>query len=147
MSDYDEVKYWNERSVPTSGDEAYTKAHIKFIRGEIKDHIPIMLDFGPGVGRMFPAYDGLVRDVVGYDISTLYSDALIEKAKSYDFHFGLVTAKRIKELPFEDFLLLQLDKQIWENLVSQEVGFSEFSFPPTPDPFFYIPPNPLLLMG
>lgn len=61
------------------------------------------MDFGPGVGRLLLAYDGLVvRTVVGYDISTLYKGRVIEEAKRYGYHFVFTTENKLTRLPFKD---------------------------------------------
>lgn len=75
---YNEFEYWNKRIYPTSEDELYTEAHLDYTRRAVegKDRV---LDFGPGLGRLFAAYQG-IGYVEGYDISERYERYAVTKA-------------------------------------------------------------------
>ena len=98
---YDEVKYWNSRKNPNSASEKSTKKHISFIRKYIQDN-KYILDFGPGVGRTFSAYENLNVKVEGYDISNKYAKQVMLKSKSLNMDFNLTIGNEIKDLPYED---------------------------------------------
>ena len=97
--EYDVIKYWNERENPNSNDpnQRNTNDHIKFVKSNIgsKDKI---LDFGPGIGRILPAYNSN-NEIIGYDISSNYKARLIEAAKKLNLNFKLIVKKE-KETKF-----------------------------------------------
>ena len=76
---YDSKTYWNNRPNPNKGTEP---EHIDgyfippFLEGMTQDHL--IIEFGVGVGRMFPFYKGL--DVVGVDFATQYEAECRKKA-------------------------------------------------------------------
>ena len=78
---YDEFDYWAKRGHPTSEDELYTDAHIDYIR-RMTTGADRILDFGPGIGRTFPAYAGTVPSplVEGYDITEQYRERALKAA-------------------------------------------------------------------
>ena len=71
---YDVVKYWNQRDDPNSKnpDERNTKMHINFVNSNIGIDDKI-LDFGPGVGRVLPAYN----ETVSYTHLTLPTKRIV----------------------------------------------------------------------
>ena len=97
---YDPLVYWNERRNPNSATPEMTRDHIEYVRRQVSDckHI---LDLGPGIGRIFPAYGGLER-VEGYDISSAYRDRALGAAAGYSFDFTLRVEDGIGRLPYED---------------------------------------------
>jgi len=101
--EYTEMDYWNRRGSPNGRfmnkkKEQATEKHIEYVERHLWLCLR-MLDFGCGVGRIFPAYNRVV-DVVGYDISSLYVDQIIEKAKKFNFHFRHVVGDEADSLPF-----------------------------------------------
>jgi len=101
--EYTEMDYWNRRGSPNGRfmnkkKEEATKKHIAYVKKYVGNVLKA-LDFGCGVGRIFPGYNGVV-DVVGYDISSLYVDQITEKAKEFNFHFKHVVGNEVDNLPF-----------------------------------------------
>lgn len=97
---YNEVGYWNRRYEPNAANVP-TDKHIKYVSENIMGCSRI-LDFGPGVGRIFDAYRD-VNEVVGYDISDKYKSRVLNKAREYPFIFDLIIFKKMPiELPFDD---------------------------------------------
>jgi ubiquinone/menaquinone biosynthesis C-methylase UbiE len=97
---YDEVEYWNNRKKPNSAPHSITLQHIEYVENHLHDCNEI-LDLGPGVGRIFPAYNN-ISFVQGYDISELYKDTVIKESNRYSFEFNLFTKKKISKLPFSN---------------------------------------------
>jgi ubiquinone/menaquinone biosynthesis C-methylase UbiE len=100
---YDEVQYWNARAEPNYVKycpDFVTRAHIEYVKKNLSDCSNI-LDFGPGIGRIFPAYQN-VKTVQGYDVSSLYKERVCAASMNFDFVFDLVVAPAIQQLPFED---------------------------------------------
>jgi len=98
---YDEVAYWNLRENPNAKlDPEVHATHIQFVETHVKpcDHV---LDFGPGVGRMFPAYRHTMH-VHGHDISDMYAEKLLERAVKESFLFSFTVQQRVGELPYKD---------------------------------------------
>ena len=95
---YNELKYWNARQNPNSATDEITNQHIAFI----KEHTAgcrIILDWGPGVGRIFPAYTK-EQVIVGYDIAPQYSKAVKERAELLDLHYSHFLGRDINKVPF-----------------------------------------------
>lgn len=78
-SEYKPLEYWSRRTEPSSADEVYTNAHCAFLRKYIRPD-SLVLDYGPGIGRVFQAYHAGQR-VIGIDISPLYVSRVIDAAK------------------------------------------------------------------
>ena len=97
---YDPLVYWNRRRNPNSATPEVTRDHIEYVRRQVSDCKRI-LDLGPGVGRIFPAYEGLER-VDGFDISSAYRERALAAASGYSFDFTLTVADGIGSLPYED---------------------------------------------
>ena len=100
---YDVVKYWNQRDDPNSKnpDERNTKMHINFVNSNIGIDDKI-LDFGPGVGRVLPAYNEN-NEITGYDISSKYKKRLFETAKKQNINLKLIIEDEIlTKLSFDD---------------------------------------------
>ena len=93
---YDEVKYWNTRKNPNSPGSEETD--VAYLRKHLEDSEIIVLDFGPGVGRTFDAYDGQM--VCGYDITRQYATQVWKRAFNAGIFYFPVFAKEIGELPF-----------------------------------------------
>lgn len=78
---YDPVTYWTKRIDPNYYN------HVKDI--EIKDLKPYVdqaetiLDYGPGIGRLMPLYEG--KTVSGYDIVDTYKKRCEQAAKDVNF--------------------------------------------------------------
>ena len=101
--DYDEIQYWNKRRYPSNLNMSadMTLRHIQYIKSHVNG-LSKVLDFGPGIGRTFSAYEhvGLVE---GYDISELYADQAKEAAKGYGFQYLHRTIPiHLDRLPYED---------------------------------------------
>jgi len=100
---YDEVEEWNNRKKHPNAkvsQEQLKKYSFKYI-GEYIGNSKKILDFGPGVGRMFPLFKK--SDFVqGYDISDKWINEVKNEVKKYDFKFDMIIEKEIKELPFKD---------------------------------------------
>lgn len=96
--EYDEVQYWNFRLDPNPEiPELVTKRHVHYINRHIGS-AKSLLDFGPGVGRVFVSYMR-VPLIVGCDISFLYSGVVIKMAKKYRLNYHhVITLPTI--LPF-----------------------------------------------
>jgi len=87
---YDEIEYWNSRACPNISGEIPVD-----VRLYLEDHLPIaggVLDWGAGVGRMFPLYNGQT-EVVAVEISKPYVKRLFDAAKDYDFEFSVVLSE------------------------------------------------------
>lgn len=97
---YDEVKYWNRRNNPNSATEAATKTDIEFIKKNLIGCRNI-LDLGPGVGRIFAAYEAMIS-VEGYDISSLYRARAIKESAKYGFDLNITVGDSIGRLPYAD---------------------------------------------
>jgi len=97
---YDEFNYWNKRVEPSSAPEDYHIEHLSYIKKHL-DGMKYILDFGPGVGRTFSVYENIER-VVGCDISTLYSERVIDESKKYSFEFQLDHTETPDNLPYQD---------------------------------------------
>lgn len=97
---YNEFNYWNKREEPSSSPEDYHIEHLEYIYKHIKG-MKYILDFGPGVGRTFPAYEN-IKKVVGCDISTLYKERVLEESKNFPFKFKLDNTEQPLHLPYKD---------------------------------------------
>ena len=98
--DYDVYRYWNKRIEPASAPEDYTRETINYIEKHLDD-CKYILDFGAGIGRTFPAYNNIDK-VIACDISTLYSERILEESKKYPFEFELNIINFMDKLPYED---------------------------------------------
>ena len=97
---YDTLKYWNRRKSPNSKDiEVDTPTHLAFLKKHL-DGAMFILDFGPGNGRLLEAYIG-VNKVEGYDISSVYKECLLEKARRLKVNFNLTIGKNVETLPYK----------------------------------------------
>jgi len=99
---YDEYKYWSTRLYPTSRDAEYIDANLEYISKCVLG-AERLLDFGPGIGRTFSAYQG-VGYVEGYDISTIYKERAIERASKLGLTFVLTinTSGDPTYIPYDD---------------------------------------------
>lgn len=97
---YDTVDYWNERVNP-NGKGSSPAFIISYISSQIVG-CKRVLDFGPGVGRIFPVYKGTVQELYGYDISDQYAQRAKIAATENMLDFNLIVEKEIKQLPFRD---------------------------------------------
>jgi SAM-dependent methyltransferase len=102
MEIYDEVHYWRNRVNPNSPSVGpdITKRHIDYVSSHVKGLFRV-LDFGPGVGRIFPAYNG-VRFIEGFDISPTYKDRVIAASREHNLSFRLTISPKVGELPYGD---------------------------------------------
>lgn len=77
------------------------EAHIDFVKKNVSVASKV-LDFGPGVGRIFPAYTE-AKSIMGYDITNQHKHTLVERARKLSLDFDLVSVERIeKHLPFRE---------------------------------------------
>lgn len=99
---YDPIKYWNEREYPcwkaTVG--KITPLQIEYVSENVEECEKI-IDFGPGFGRLFPAYKN-AKSVIGYDISSKYKDQIYEEAENYSFKFNLIVDHNIGVIHYSD---------------------------------------------
>ena len=100
---YDVVEYWNNRENPNSKNpnERNTQLHIDYVNSNIDEQDKI-LDFGPGVGRILPAYYRKNK-ITGYDISSKYKERLLKAAENEKIDLELVIeTKKITKFVFSD---------------------------------------------
>lgn len=97
---YDELAYWNMRKNPNNTSSKVTEQHINFIFNNLSECKNI-LDFGPGIGRVFYAYRNM-KNVEGFDISILYKKRLQEICKQFSFNFTFVLHDKVGRLPYTD---------------------------------------------
>lgn len=98
---YNEVAYWNKRTNPNSSNPKTTEKHISFVNKNIKSKDKI-LDFGPGVGRILPAYEN-INKIWAFDVSSEYSKKLMDKSKKINLEIDLTVNKEENiKLPYED---------------------------------------------
>lgn len=97
---YDPIEYWSSRQNPNNADIRDTYKHLKFVHRHLKgcEHI---LDYGPGLGRMFPAYEE-IPEVDGFDISEIYKPHIIELSKSYPFKYRHTVSNTPFNTPYPD---------------------------------------------
>jgi ubiquinone/menaquinone biosynthesis C-methylase UbiE len=99
---YREIDFWRKKKwpnarVPQSQLEKYSLKYLREFVGKAKT----ILDFGPGVGRMFPAFKD-AHTVEGFDISGKWRNELARAAKHYKFKFNLTVSDKIGVLPYQD---------------------------------------------
>jgi hypothetical protein len=95
MTSYDVIEYWNKRDNPNSKNpnERNTLKHISFVKKNIHLNDKI-LDYGPGIGRILPAY-GENNKITGYDVSSKYKERLLETARQKKIELDLIIDKAI----------------------------------------------------
>jgi len=96
-SEYKPLEYWSKRMEPSSADEVYTNAHCAFLRKYIRPE-SLVLDYGPGIGRVFQAYHAGQR-VIGIDISPLYVSRVIDAAKRRDLIYDHILTYTHSRIP------------------------------------------------
>ena len=101
MSKYDVVEYWNKRKDPCSNNiEKFTKMNKDYVQKHITD-CKVILDFGPGYGRLFSSYIN-VNKVVGVDVTEQHKEKLMIEAKKQGFEFDLICNDGNSNLNFKD---------------------------------------------
>jgi SAM-dependent methyltransferase len=97
---YDEKEYWDNRINPNSASDLITELHINFVKSCLGD-AKFIMDFGPGVGRTFPAYEK-IETVIGWDITEQYAVAVIKESEKYNFDFQFTTNpwRKMGETPY-----------------------------------------------
>jgi SAM-dependent methyltransferase len=85
---YDELKYWNNRVNPNTEHGGDIQDLLDWISSYIAPG-DWVLDYGPGVGRIFPAYKDAAL-VIGMDVSRLYVNRVFEAAGLLLKSFSLV---------------------------------------------------------
>jgi hypothetical protein len=99
MKKYDEVAYWNERKNPSAKRiDKSTPYHLEYIEEQLVGCDKV-LECGPGVGRIFPAYKN-IKILECFDITNQHRNTLVRAAQQYDFEFNLTTKKVVGELPY-----------------------------------------------
>ena len=95
MTSYDVIEYWNKRDNPNSKNpnERNTLKHISFVKENIRLNDKI-LDYGPGIGRILPAYSENNK-ITGYDVSSKYKERLLETARQKKIELDLIIDKAI----------------------------------------------------
>lgn len=97
---YDPVQYWRTRKDPNTVNPE-TKNHLSFLEEHLSG-VDSILDFGPGVGRLFSAYKGS-SIVVGCDVTDQHDERLDKLASEYGFDFELLISDESSgELPYVD---------------------------------------------
>jgi ubiquinone/menaquinone biosynthesis C-methylase UbiE len=101
---YSALDYWNKRPNPNNeAGESATRVQrdIEYIREGVKGATTI-LEIGPGVGRTLNAYSS-GQKITGYDVSRIYTERLMEKAKGLGLSLEMVYASADAEaFPFSD---------------------------------------------
>ena len=98
---YDAVKYWSNRKKPNQANiDIDTPTHLSFLQKHLKNCCSI-LDFGPGIGRLFSAYKN-VDFVEAYDITDQHKNKLTKICMDLGIQFNLTVANEIKRLPYFD---------------------------------------------
>jgi len=102
---YNEIKYWRNRKYPNSvltvnpppieelNYFSYIKKHLSGCSS--------VLDFGPGVGRTFIAYDSL-KKLECFDITDKHLTTLNDAARRYNFKFKFTLGNKIGVTPYKD---------------------------------------------
>lgn len=85
--------YWNNRPCPNSCTGVDNEDIISWVEDRI-DAGANVVEFGPGVGRMFPAYKR-ASSVVGIEISRIYVSRLFDAAKIYPFKFSVILSNSV----------------------------------------------------
>jgi len=116
---YDPVTYWNNRPNPNASDSPYVGSDIKKLWG----WIPVgskVFDFGPGVGKTFPAYTGALY-VMGYDVSAAYDERAKDSASTWGLFYESVIDKS-PTLPdgFTDFFKDYFDVAVAYNVFTHQ---------------------------
>lgn len=94
---YNELEYWANRNNPNSPDSP--EVDIRYLASHLHD-AGLVLDYGPGVGRTFDAYDW--HTVVGYDITDRYYDRAAARAMTLGLVYVPVIVNKIARMPFPD---------------------------------------------
>ncbi len=102
MTDYNQIEYWDNRVYPCykATVEKLTPIQIKCVKEQLSGCKKI-LDFGPGFGRMFPAYKD-AEEVTGHDITSNYKNQIIEESKKHSFKFDFHISQHIDKINFPD---------------------------------------------
>jgi len=100
---YDEITYWNARKDPNSpAVGAFNDRHLFYIKTHL-DGCSSVLDFGPGVGRTFPAYVK-IKKLFCFDITDKHTKKLALLSDNYNFDFDFKVSDKVGETGFEDNL-------------------------------------------
>ena len=101
---YEEVKFWNSKKIPIPKREL-TEKEVNMPVNFIKENLvgcKKVLDFGPGKGRTFGAYEE-IETVRAYDISDTWKSYVFNSVKKYNIkNFDLIISKKIESLPYKD---------------------------------------------
>lgn len=117
MKDYDVVKYWNERGNPCSNSiDELTNDHLAFLKYNVKG-CKNVLDFGPGYGRLFSAYEA-GTNIVGVDVTEQYKEKLQHNAQEQNVNFELICKQDVLK-PFD------FDDKYFDAVVTSEVLFHQ----------------------
>lgn len=103
---YDESKYWNEiRKWPNyNNTKDLSKLKDDRVIGYVRKNLgksKCIMDFGPGIGRMFPLYKDMEL-VEAFDISDRWSKIVTNEARKFGFKFTFAVMKEIGKLPYKD---------------------------------------------
>jgi len=104
MKEYEEIEYWNKREYPHSSRLGVPPLGELNDFSFIKKHLggcDNALDFGPGVGRTFSAYDSLKR-LECFDITNKHLPVLKNVAKGYDFKLNFTLGTEVGVTPYGD---------------------------------------------
>jgi len=99
---YNEIKYWNKRKNPNSKEGSYNLPvnYLKYIKKHLEG-CNYVLEFGPGVGRVFAAY-GLLKQLECFDITNRHLAALSSAAKKYNFKMNFTLGYEVGVTPYKD---------------------------------------------
>lgn len=100
---YNVFNYWNNRGLPNSASSDVTKKHIEYVSKHLTTGCTVF-DYGPGVGRIFPAYK-LCKSVSGYDVTESYKEESMKAAEDncmdYTLKVSDVVLPPVPEVKFD----------------------------------------------
>ena len=93
---YDEAGYWNARENPNSPESK--ELDVKYLKKHLVD-ANFALDFGPGVGRTFDAYEKQTA-ICGYDITSRYFELARQRAEELGLCYVPIFVRKIEPIKF-----------------------------------------------
>jgi len=99
---YNEIQYWNKRKNPNSK-EGSCNLPVSFLC-YIKKHLEgcnYVLEFGPGVGRVFAAY-GSLKQIECFDITNRHLATLTSAARNYNFKMNFTLGHEVGVTPYKN---------------------------------------------
>lgn len=99
---YNEIDYWNKRKNPNSEEGSYNLP-VNYL-SYIKKHLEgcnYVLEFGPGVGRVFAAY-GSLKQLECFDITNRHLAELNSATKNYNFKMNFTLGYEVGVTPYKN---------------------------------------------